>query len=117
MNQFDLSHDQLVKMAIATLGMIHGAELADDYRTRNGLVLQAASLATLLEWPCGLSWDFDSGEEMDGFRPLVFIVLPTGAQLSWHLPEYPERYDGHTTERKYADIERWILLEIRRGAS
>lgn len=48
----------------------------------------------------------------------VYIDLPTG-QASWHyhdshawlfsgLPPYPGEWDGHTTEEKYARIERWV---------
>lgn len=50
----------------------------------------------------------------------VYIDLPTG-QCSWHyhgkesylfkdLGVYPKPYDGHTTEKKYARMERYISL-------
>jgi hypothetical protein len=67
------------------------------YTSRNTLVYSALYLASMLGYPCGIA----VGNSLDW--PVVFIELPTG-QVSWHLPAYSVRWDGHTTEEKYARI-------------
>jgi hypothetical protein len=75
-----------------------GADVADRYATRNLLVVQALGHAMAAGLPCGIMTSDDQA------WPLVFIDLPTGAQLSWHMPAYDRPYDGHTTDDKYRRI-------------
>lgn len=58
-------------------------------------------------------WDIE-------WRNIVYVALPNGKQLSWHihdshLPLFPHlqfntsvQWDGHTTEEKYARIEAYV---------
>lgn len=39
--------------------------------------------------------------------PIAYITLPTG-QVSWHLPEFPIDFDGHSTDEKYERIKRYL---------
>lgn len=48
----------------------------------------------------------DHDEEV-GFRPVVYIELPTG-QVSWHMPEHPRAWDGHSTSLKYRRIRQFV---------
>lgn len=34
----------------------------------------------------------------------IDIELPDGAQVSWHMPQHPHEFDGHTTAEKYERI-------------
>jgi hypothetical protein len=69
-----------------------------DYATRYGLVLQAMNLANIIGLPTGIRIDPAEPE-----WPVVYIELPTG-QVSWHMPQHPHEFDGHTTEEKYRRI-------------
>jgi hypothetical protein len=74
-----------------------------DYRKRYYHVFEAVEAALRLGLPCGIRIDPEEGAEW----PVVYIELPTG-QVSWHMPEHPIPYDGHTTEQKYARIKAYI---------
>jgi hypothetical protein len=73
-----------------------------DYTERNKSVLLAMSFAALLEYPVGIRADDFAGPEW----PVVVIQLPTG-QVSWHLPEFKDPWDGHDTPTKYERIHAW----------
>lgn len=66
-----------------------------NYDVRYGLVLKAVSLSHELGLKAGFRIDYANPE-----WPVAFIELPTG-QVSWHMPEHPIPWDGHTTEEKY----------------
>ena len=83
-----------------TLDMIKLIDLVKDYQARFTLVLRAVSLAHAVGYSAGFHWDDAGGPEVDGYRIVAYIALPTG-QVSWHMPEYPDKWDGHTTEQKY----------------
>lgn len=76
------------------------------YETRNKLVLMAIIDARNLGFEAGFAYDHLSGSDFDGFRIVAYIELPTG-QVSWHMPEHPVLFDGHTTEEKYARCRAW----------
>lgn len=65
-------------------------QLDDRYRSRNAHIYAALSHATDLGYPCGLGPCHLTVARW----PVAYIDLPTG-QVSWHLPPYPGRWDGH----------------------
>jgi hypothetical protein len=77
-------------------------EYDTDYDKRYGTVIMAAY------------WAFQNGLKV-GFRidpaepewPVVYIVLPTG-QISWHMPQIDEEWDGHSTEEKHRRINEYL---------
>jgi hypothetical protein len=73
-----------------------------DYETRYTLILQAVFLARLVGLQTGFRIDLDNSE-----WPVAFIELPTG-QVSWHMPQHPVVWDGHTAEEKYERIKEFI---------
>lgn len=73
-----------------------------DYDLREKLVLAALFEAKTLGYQCGYRIDPNEPE-----WPVAYIELPTG-QVSWHMPQHPVPYDGHSTEEKYERILRWI---------
>lgn len=73
-----------------------------NYDVRYKLVLRALHLASEAGYKCGLRMDPSEPK-----WPTVKIELPTG-QVSWHMPEYPEAWDGHTTEEKYKRINEYV---------
>ena len=77
-----------------------------NYAIRNPKILQALGVAAELGYPCGVRIDKD-----EPTWPVVYIELPVG-QVSWHLPEHIEVFDGHTTKIKYKRIERFISSPI-----
>lgn len=69
-----------------------------DYAMRNAAVYSAVGLALQLGWSAGFRPD-----EKQPDWPVAYIMLPTG-QVSWHLPAFPDPYNGHTTADKYDHI-------------
>lgn len=69
-----------------------------DYDVRYGVVLHALALAHDLGLPAGIRID-----PVEPAWPVVYIELPTG-QVSWHMPEHPQAFDGHTTPEKHDRI-------------
>lgn len=66
-----------------------------NYERRYALVLQALAIAQIYGIKSGIRIDPKEPE-----WPVAFIELPTG-QVSWHLPQHPNEWDGHDTEEKY----------------
>lgn len=91
------------------LKIIALAEQVKDYELRNDSVIEAVNVARAVGLRAGFAIDrsHDDDPEFDGFRVVAYIELPTG-QVSWHLPEHDRRWDGHTTEQKYARIEAYL---------
>src|SRR5262245_59258710 len=76
--------------------LLHAIEEADtNYAVRYTLVLDAVAMANHLGYATGFRLDPQAPA-----WPVAYIELPTG-QVSWHLPQHPTPYDGHTTEEKY----------------
>ena len=66
-----------------------------DYDARYTLVFEAVNAAIACGYKAGVRIDPAEPE-----WPVVYIELPTG-QVSWHMPQHPVEFDGHTTEQKY----------------
>lgn len=81
----------------------------EDHAFRYQLVLNALLLARTAGLECGFGIHRDSDGRMDGFRVVVYIMLPTGL-TSWHMPEWGGVHDGHTTRQKYARIDAFIRM-------
>lgn len=87
------------------------------YAERNKVLVLLAATATQLGWRVGVGRHPESDTKWEkDWRTILFIDLPTG-QASWHFhdseahllsgfPEYPDRWDGHTTEEKYERVLR-----------
>lgn len=73
-----------------------------NYAVRNPKILQALGIASTLGYPCGIKMDIDEPK-----WPCIYIELPVG-QVSWHLPEHTEAFDGHTTALKFFRITNFI---------
>jgi hypothetical protein len=70
-----------------------------NYEIRNMQVLRALYLATL----CG----YDAGVRIDPAEPewpVAYIELPNVGQVSWHIPQHPYVWDGHSTPEKFERI-------------
>jgi len=84
-----------------------GAETAtmeDVYSERNALAIAFAKAALSAGWAAGRGVD-TSREPGDPWANVVYVSLPSGDQLSWHiapdqvslldgLPFYPHNWDG-----------------------
>ncbi|MGN6758631.1 MAG: hypothetical protein ACTHMJ_19835 [Thermomicrobiales bacterium] len=66
-----------------------------DYAARYPLLLEAVAVAASLGMAAGFRLDPDEPDWL-----IAYIALPTG-QVSWHCPQYPEPWDGHSTAEKY----------------
>lgn len=87
------------------------AELADvlhqiavhdrDYDLRYPLVFHAVHLALGLGYAAGVRVD-----PVEPEWPVVYIELPTG-QVSWHMPQHPVEFDGHSTGEKLIRVDRF----------
>jgi len=82
------------------------------YADRNRAVQLAAALAAQLGYRVGLGVDRD---EFDW--PVLFIDLPGGQQVSWHIARgeilpgwdaYEGTWDGHTDQEKATRIRRYV---------
>lgn len=81
-----------------------------DYGRRYDLILRAMHLAREARIPAGMAYDPACDE---GYRVVVYIELPGGRQLSWHMPEHSRPWDRHTTPEKHARIRAWIASVTR----
>lgn len=70
-----------------------------NYEQRARLVLMALGRAVAQGYTAGIRIDPESPE-----WPVVYIELP-GGQVSWHMPQHKQPWDGHTTAEKYRRIE------------
>lgn len=93
------------------LAHIVNAEQKGDYAARNYWVALALVAAQRRHMTTGFAYDDREDPDFDGFRIIAYIELPGVGQVSWHLPEYPIPYDGHTTEEKYDRIRQFIGME------
>ena len=74
-------------------------EITARYALRNQMIWSALALALELGIPAGV------GHDPTDPRPVVvYIDLPGAGQVSWHLPAYPEVWDGHATGEKYGRV-------------
>lgn len=89
------------------------------YRQRNNAAIAAVKMAILLGWPAGRGVD-DKVENDIEWRHVVYIDLPNGEQVSYHmapedlihlegLPTYRGKWDG-----KYTGTTTWhSMLEVK----
>jgi len=95
------------------LTRIEDADAAVNYPTRYALVIRAVGAALRLDIPAGFAYD----PMVDPGYPIVaYIELPTG-QVSWHMPEHPPAWDGHTNETKYQRCRDYALGVANAAAS
>lgn len=78
-----------------------------DYVTRYPLVFRAVTFALDCGYVAGVRID---PKEPD--YPVVYIELPTG-QVSWHMPQYANAFDGHSTPEKFRRIREYIASPER----
>lgn len=92
-----------------------GLEEAKDgaYAERNKTVIALAHMARLAGYRVG-THEHEGEDWEDDWRAILMIDLPTG-QASWHFHDserpllagfapYPDEWDGHTTDEKYARL-------------
>lgn len=96
---------QLQHLAVL-LARIDRAERQKNYTARNIMVYKALLVALEIGYPSGVRVDLAEPE-----WPVLYIQLPTG-QVSWHMPEFPTPWDGHTMEVKYARCRAFIRREL-----
>lgn len=73
-----------------------------DHAVRNPLVFEALYLAQKCGYAAGIRLDADEPR-----WPVVYLELPSG-QVSWHVPEHVNLWDGHSSAKKYRRIQKWI---------
>lgn len=73
----------------------------DAYRARNAYVVMAVATAMGIGYPAGFRPDQDPEWE------IAYIDLPTG-QVSWHIPAYAGKWDGHGTAEKYKRVRAYV---------
>jgi hypothetical protein len=84
------------------LALIRECDERGEYDLRNQLILSVMVDAQALGYAAGFRFDAQEPE-----WPVAYIELPTG-QVSWHLPQHPLVWDGHTTAEKYERVRRFV---------
>lgn len=74
----------------------------ESYSTRNALVPEAVTEAIRLGYKAGTRIDPAEPE-----WPVLLIQLPTG-QVSFHIPQFPDPWDGHDTAEKWRRVRAYI---------
>lgn len=94
---YQLTPEQAVEMKINTVAhLLDQIEQHDtDYERRYRLVLQLVLVARDAGFPAGFRIDPSEPE-----WPVATVELPTG-QVSWHMPQHEQPWDGHDTATKY----------------
>lgn len=97
----------------------HKQALDAVYAERNQCVALIARMASIMGNRVGLrtSSDFEPG-----WQNCIMIDLPTG-QVSWHLkdselplfnfPDYPDAWDGHSTQEKYRRVNEAYQIDAK----
>lgn len=99
------------------VSLLDAVKFDTDYERRYRAVFRAVALALNLGMSAGVRID-----PAEPAWPVVYIELPTG-QVSWHMPEHPDSWDGHTTAQKHDRIRAFCqsagerLYEFARKAS
>lgn len=89
---------------LAAAALEDGSENRDpNYLWRNRYLLVAVGAAAAAGVPVGFRFDPAEPE-----WPVVYFELPTGQQVSWHLPQHEKPWDGHATPLKNARIDEWL---------
>lgn len=77
-------------------------ETFKNYPARNTAVFEALYHAMCHGFAAGVRFD----PEQPAW-PVVFITLPTG-QVTWHIEQFAEPWDGHDVEEKYRRVEKYL---------
>lgn len=99
---FLAKQNELRDMFPGFLDTIHRYDVSQEYDLRNMFINIAVAAAQFLNYKSGYRIDPKEPE-----WPVAFIELPTG-QVSWHMPQFPNKWDGHTAEQKYARIREYV---------
>ncbi len=94
-----------MKTAKALADALRSVQLYDNserYELRNMFVYQAVFIAKCAGIPAGIRIDPKEPE-----WPVAFIELPTG-QVSWHLEQHVNVWDGHNVTEKYDRVCQFI---------
>lgn len=99
------------------LNDLKAAEAARDraYEQRNTLAVGLVKMALLLGWPAGRGVDGRTDQPLE-WRQVVYVQLPNGEQVSWHiapaeqdllldLPEFTGAWDGKFTGTESAWVD------------
>ena len=90
---------QLLKMALRKAQFADLSGLYDD---------RAVAISEVIGYcePAGIAWGIriDTSEPQ---WPVVYFELPTG-QVSYHMPQHPISWDGHTTDEKNSRINAYL---------
>jgi hypothetical protein len=78
------------------------------YTVRNTLVYMVISVANQLGYQSGFRLDPEYPH-----WPVAYVHLPHGGQVSWHLPEFPDEWDGHSTQEKHVRMRKQIQWPLR----
>ena len=81
------------------LAVMYDCDPPVDYRLRNEWLLRAIPLA--VDRGIAVGFRIDPAEPE---WPVIYFELPTG-QVSWHLQQHPNAWDGHDTPTKNARVE------------
>lgn len=98
-----LTREQLETQLRYLFNLVRTSEFEKDYTKRNEYLFHALSTATMLGVPCGFRIDL-----VNPTWPVIFFNLPGAGQVTWHLPEYPQEWDGHSSEEKYHRLHVYI---------
>ncbi len=87
--------------------------MTDPYSQRNELAIAFAKMAILAGFNAGRGFDSDESKQWDDeWRHVVYVDLPDGRQVSWHvspdcvpllegLPQYDGKWDGSFVAREF----------------
>lgn len=81
-------------------------ETTKNYSRRNKAVIEALHHALEAGYPGGIRIDASEPE-----WPVVFMALECG-QLTWHIEQYADEWDGHDTDEKYARIGKYLADHV-----
>lgn len=73
-----------------------------NYDARYPFVFEAACVALEIGYKAGIRIDPNEPE-----WPVVYIDLPQIGQVSWHMPQYPQEWDGHDVAEKFKRIRKF----------
>lgn len=101
----DLHRHHQRQRLLRLLPQIQAYDGSLQYEVRHVLILEALAAAAQAGYRTGYRIDPQEPE-----WPVAFIELPQG-QISWHMPQFPEGWDGHTVDEKYERIRTFLCSE------
>jgi hypothetical protein len=97
-----LTDEQHLQMMRSAFVRVCVNETLKDYGKRNDAVIEALHHALAYGYKAGIRFDPAEPE-----WPVVFIELAQG-QVSWHITQHGQVWDGHTTEEKYKRLHEYL---------